>query len=147
MSVFVQSVEIAAPVETVFQFHEREDALPLLMPAFPPVQLIAKTPGIGIGTRVELRIVLVHWVALHTTYEQNKLFVDEQVKGPFARWVHRHEFENIGERTRLTDRVEYSLRGGPVLNALLGWTVRIMLGQMFAHRHATTKRLCETAEG
>ncbi len=145
MSAFVQSVEIEAPPETVFRFHEREDAFQLLTPAFPPVKLVSKTPGIGVGTRVELRIGLFRWVALHTAYEKNRLFVDEQIEGPFAQWVHRHEIEDLGDCTRLTDRIEYRLPGGPVLNALLGWAVKLGLRHMFTHRHAATKRLCETA--
>ena len=83
------------------------------------------------------------WLALHTAYEKNRLFVDEQIKGPFARWVHRHEFEAIGDQTRLTDRLEYALPGGPLINLLLGWAVRPGLHQMFAHRHKVTRRFCE----
>ena len=139
----MRSVEIDAPVETVFAFHEREDALPLLTPSFPPVRLISKTPGIGVATRVELRVLIFRWVALHTNYVKNRLFVDEQIEGPFAQWIHRHEFEDLGGRTRLTDRVEYALPGGSVINRLLGWTVEPGLHRMFDHRHAVTKRLCE----
>jgi len=140
---FVRSVEIDAPAETVFAFHEREDALPLLTPAFPPVKLISKTPGIDVGTRVELRVLGLRWVALHTEYEKHRFFVDEQIQGPFAKWVHRHEVEAIDGGARLTDRVEYELPGGAIVNALLGWTVKPGLHQMFRHRHAVTKRLCE----
>ena len=145
MPTFVRSVEIDAPVETVFAFHERADALPLLTPRFPPVRLISKTPGIGVGTRVELRVVVFRWVALHTAYSRNRLFVDEQVEGPFAQWVHRHEFEDLDGRTRLTDRVEYSLPGGRIVNRLLGWVAKPGLHRMFAHRHAVTKRMCEAS--
>lgn len=143
MPSFTKSVEIDAPVWTVFGFHERDDALPLLTPAFPPVRLISKTPGIAAGTRVVLRVGPVRWVALHTAYEKNRLFIDTQVEGPFAHWVHRHEFEDLGERTRLTDTVEFRLPGGRFLNALLGWAAQLGLKRMFTHRHAVTKRICE----
>lgn len=143
MASFTKSVEIDAPIRTVFGFHEREDALPLLTPPFPPVRLISKTPGIDAGTRVVLQVGPVRWVALHTAYEKNRLFVDTQVEGPFAHWEHRHEFEDLGERTRLTDTVEFRLPGGRILNVLFGWAARLGLRQMFAHRHAVTKRVCE----
>jgi ligand-binding SRPBCC domain-containing protein len=93
---------------------------------------------------VELRILFLPWVAMHTAYERDRLFVDQQVEGPFSRWVHRHEFEDLGSHTRLTDRIEYCLPGGALVNALLAWAVKPGLGRMFAHRHAVTKRLCET---
>ena len=147
MPSFTKSLEIDAPPRTVFGFHEREDALPLLTPAFPPVRLISKTPGIEAGTRVVLRVGPFRWVALHTAYERNRFFVDEQVEGPFARWVHRHEFEDLGERTRLTDTVDYQLPGGRILNALFGWAANVGLQRMFTHRHAVTKRICEAASG
>lgn len=143
MPAFVKSILIAAPVDRVFAFHERDDALTLLTPAFPPVRVVAKTGGIRTGARVELRVGIFRWVALHTAYQKNCLFIDEQIEGPFARWIHRHEFEAVGARTRLTDHVEYQLPGGASVNALFGWTVRLGLRNMFAHRHRVTRRYCE----
>ena len=143
MVTFVKSVLIAAPMEAVFRFHERDDALALLAPAFPPVRMISSTGGIKIGARVELRVGVFSWVALHTAYEKNRLFVDEQIRGPFAKWVHRHEFEAAGAGTRLTDRIAYELPGGSLVNILFGWTVKIGLHNMFAHRHRVTKEVCQ----
>jgi ligand-binding SRPBCC domain-containing protein len=140
---FVKSSLIDAPVSTVFAFHEREDALPLLSPAFPPVRVISRSGGIRAGARVVLTIGPITWVAQHTTFEQDALFVDEQVRGPFALWVHRHEFADEGGRCRLTDRLTFALPGGSVINALLGWAVLIGLRQMFSHRHAVTRAQCE----
>ncbi|MCU1235154.1 MAG: cyclase/dehydrase [Candidatus Solibacter sp.] len=144
----MKSVVIDAPVGEVFRFHERPDALALLSTAFPPMRKTGGTgDGIRTGTRVDLRIGGVKWIALHTAYEKDRLFVDEQIEGPFARWVHRHEFEAVGERTRLTDRVEYELPGGGVVNALFGWPVRLGLRNMFAHRHRVTRDMCEKRQG
>ena len=106
MAQFVKSIVIHAPVERVFGFHERDDALQLLTPKFPPARLISKTGGITTGSRVVLQVGPVKWVALHREYVHNKLFVDEQLSGPFKRWIHRHEFEDMGDWTRLTDRIE-----------------------------------------
>uniref|UniRef100_Q02AN6 Cyclase/dehydrase n=1 Tax=Solibacter usitatus (strain Ellin6076) TaxID=234267 RepID=Q02AN6_SOLUE len=143
MAVFVKSVLIDAPVDEVFRFHEREDALDLLSPGFPPVRKISATGGIKVGTRVELRVGLFRWVALHTAYEKDRLFVDEQIEGPFKKWVHRHEFERAGSGTRLTDRVEYELTGGALVKSLFGGAVAVGLRRMFAHRHRVTCEICE----
>jgi ligand-binding SRPBCC domain-containing protein len=140
---FARAIVIDAPVHVVFGFHERDDALPLLSPRFPPVRLISRTGGIEAGSRVELRVGVLRWVALHTAYEKDRLFVDEQVAGPFAQWVHRHEFEDLSGKTRLTDRVTYRMRGGPLVDAVSAWAVTLALRQMFRHRHAVTKRYCE----
>lgn len=140
---FVKSVLIDAPRDVVFGFHERDDALSLLSPPFPPLRVLSRSGGLKTGARVELRIGPVRWVALHTAYEKNRLFIDEQMEGPFASWVHRHEFEDLAGKTRLTDRVSYRLPGGAVVNALAGWTIALGLHQMFRHRHAVTKGVCE----
>jgi ligand-binding SRPBCC domain-containing protein len=143
MPTFFKSVIVHAPVETVFGFHEREDALRLLSPTFAPVRLVRKTGGIEMGSTVELKIGPFPWTSLHTAYEKNRLFADIQIKGPLAKWIHRHEFEVVGTATRLTDRVEYQLPGGVWINRLFGWIVQIALHQMFRQRHQTTRRYCE----
>ena len=130
-------------METVFGFHEREDALRLLSPAFPAVRVVRKQGGIETGSRVELRIGPLRWVALHTAFQKNRFFEDQQISGPFAKWIHRHEFEAVGGATLLTDRIEYRLPGGVWMNHLFGWAMQLGLQQMFRHRHRITKRYCE----
>jgi ligand-binding SRPBCC domain-containing protein len=140
---FVQSVIIEAPVVEVFRFHERPDALALLTPSFPPVRVIQRTGGIESGARVELRVGVFRWIAVHTAFVRNQYFQDEQVEGPFAKWVHRHEFEPVAAYTKLTDRIDYELPGGALVNRLFSWAVSLGLSNMFAHRHRVTKRVCE----
>ena len=135
---------VDAPLQKVFAFHEREDALELLTPAFPPVRVISRTGGIAVGARVELSVAGLKWVALHTHYEKNRLFVDEQKHGPFAQWTHRHEFRDLNGKTELTDHVTYQLPGGAFVNALFGWAVKPGLRQMFRHRHQVTRAYCES---
>jgi ligand-binding SRPBCC domain-containing protein len=144
--VFVRQLLVRAPVAQVFAFHEREDALPRLSPPFPPVRVVSREGGIRPGARVDLRIGPIRWLALHTAYEKNRLFVDEQIEGPFASWVHRHEFEAVDARTtRLTDHVTFTLPGGPIVNALFGRIVALSLVPMFRFRHQATKAACEVA--
>lgn len=148
MPEFVRSVVVRAPVTEVFAFHEREDALPRLSPPFPPVRVVRRTGGIRPGAEVDLRIGPVRWLARHTAYEKDRLFVDEQVTGPFAAWIHRHEFEPLGAgTTRLTDRVSFVLPGGALVNALFGRLVALSLVPMFRHRHQATRAACEPPGG
>lgn len=104
--------------------------------------MIARTgEGIEAGSRVELRVGLFRWIAQHMKYQKNRLFVDEQIQGPFAKRIHRHEFEAAGSKTPLTDRIDYELPGGSLVNLLFGWTVNLELRNMFAHRHRVTREL------
>lgn len=115
MLTFQYSSHIAAPVEEVFAFHERADALNLLSPPGDGTEIVSRTGGLEVGAIVELRVPFgpfkLRWLAHHIGYEKNRLFIDEQREGPFAAWVHAHLFEPEGEGTRLTDSIEYALPG------------------------------------
>ncbi|MGH2688228.1 MAG: SRPBCC family protein [Actinomycetota bacterium] len=49
-----------------------------------------------------------------TAFAYPAKFVDEQVRGPFARWRHEHRFEDLGGATRVTDVVDYEVPLGPL---------------------------------
>lgn len=53
---FTATVVIDAPVERVFAFHERDDALDLLLPKFPPSRVVRRVGGLQPGAIVELQI-------------------------------------------------------------------------------------------
>ena len=69
--------------------------------------------------------VEVSWAARHfgvtwkmtsriTELERPRRFVDEQIRGPFARFRHEHLFEEIDGGTRMTDNVEFAAPFGPL---------------------------------
>ena len=64
-------------------------------------------------------------------------------KWPFARWIHRHEFDEVGTQSRLTDRVDFELPGGPLVTGCFGWVVKIGLARMFDYRHRITRQYCQ----
>ncbi|MBL8221521.1 MAG: SRPBCC family protein [Bryobacterales bacterium] len=144
---FAASVWIDAPVERVWRFHEREDALELLSPQWAKPRVTARKGKLATGSRVEMLVPLgpfrVRWLALHVDHEEMHHFTDEQIRGPFRYWVHVHRFEAEGNGTRLTDAVEFRLPLSPVSDWVMGWVVKMQLGAMFRHRHGVTKRECE----
>ena len=67
----------------------------------------------------------IGWLARITEFVWNSHFCDEQIKGPFASWKHRHGIVSESRRdvagTLISDDVEYVLPLGPlgaVANAL-----------------------------
>jgi len=142
---FAHSSLIDAPINKVFAFHEREDVLQILSPPFPRIQILERMGGIQVGSRVTLQLqagpIKTRWVAQHTEFIQDRLFVDEQVSGPFRSWVHRHQFESVGKQTRLTDSVTFSMYGGKVLEAVAGRFVLSQLRKTFAYRHDATRKM------
>ena len=144
---FKYSSLINAPVETVWQFHERHDVLDLLTPPWQPVKVIRREGGLGVGAISEFRLSLagipVRWVATHVECETNRLFVDKQTEGPMKSWLHRHEFTAQHGQTRLTDAISYEIPGGWLAEFVLGWWVDARLTDMFRYRHQVTKEKCE----
>ena len=139
---FVHQTRFAASVEAVFAFHERDDILSLLLPPWQKGRVISRTGGLQVGARVEFRLwigpIPVTWIAVHTAYEHNRLFVDEQEKGPFAYWRHQHIFEPDGDGCILRDEIDYSVPLG--LDPLVGWLIERDLRRMFKFRHEVTAR-------
>jgi len=135
---FVYESRLPVPPQAVFAFHERPDILDLLSPPWPRVHVVSRTGGLRVGARVEFRIHLgpfyLTWVAVHTEYEHNRLFVDEQQKGPFRYWRHRHLFLPGGDGCLLRDEVTFDTF------AIASPLVRKQLHKMFHFRHAVTAR-------
>ncbi|MGH1396406.1 MAG: SRPBCC family protein [Trichormus sp.] len=145
---FQHSSVINAPVEVVWQFHERSDILQLLTPPWQPLQVVRREGGLTVGAITEFRLFLgvlpLTWLARHTEYEKNQYFTDVQISGPFDSWIHRHRFEPEGDKTKLTDDISYVMPGGDTVEFIGGWLVQAQLEAMFRYRHFVTKRECES---
>ena len=144
---FRYSSLINAPVNRVWEFHERPDILTLLTPPWQPVEVLRREGGLGVGAISEFRLWLgpipIDWLARHTECEPYQYFVDEQVKGLMQSWVHRHQFQGENGQTRLTDSINYELLTGTPLETILGLWVNSRLEEMFRYRHQVTKKECE----
>ena len=58
------------------------------------------------------------WVTRIGTVQRNRLFIDEQLRGPYKRWHHEHHFEERDGGVLMHDILEYELYG-PVLKDLI----------------------------
>ncbi|MBR8830934.1 MAG: hypothetical protein N5P05_000141 [Chroococcopsis gigantea SAG 12.99] len=143
---FTHSSIINAPVEKVWEFHERQDILQLLTPPWQPVQIIRREGGLEPGAVSEFRlwlgIIPLTWIARHTECETYKIFVDTQEEGPLKFWTHRHIFTHRDNKTLLTDDINYELPCGEWSEPLLEWWVNSRLRDMFLYRHEVTQKIC-----
>ena len=130
--------------EEAFAWHERAGAFERLAPPWERLDVLERSQGIRDGARTVLRVhvgpVATKWVAVHRDYIAARQFVDEQVEGPFAHWVHRHLFEPIGpDATRYTDRIEFAPPFGTLGAAAGMWLARPRAERMLAYRHETVR--------
>ena len=148
---YVKESRIAAPPSRVFAFHESRGALRRLTPPWESVELVEGGDSIRPGSRVVIRTRLgplrLRWVAEHTEYVPGRLFADRQVRGPFARWYHRHLFLDDGEGgTLLRDEVDYEPPLGWLGRRLAGAFLDNKLSRLFAFRHEATRRIVESGD-
>lgn len=147
---FNYSTLIDAPVSVVWAFHERSDILTILTPPWQPVRVIRREGGLDVGAETEFLLgwgfLSLRWLARHIEHERYELFTDRQVEGPFAKWVHWHQFDDEQGQTQLTDTIAFALPGGDAIEFLLGWLVLAQLDSLFRYRHAITQQYCERSK-
>jgi uncharacterized protein (TIGR01777 family) len=134
----------------LFEFHERDDAFPLLTPASANIEVASTASTLAPSDDVVRFAVkfgpLKFWFEnVHTVYQPFDLFVDEQRKGLFAEWRHEHRFREAAweqdPASMLTDEIVYAHPLLPFFNLF----VRHRLGGLFEYRHGVTVR--EVHEG
>ncbi len=150
--VYIKETEIPARVEDVFKWHEEPGAVERLTPPWERVEMVERAESLRIGTRVIFKVFMgpipQKWVAEHVEYDPPRLFVDRQIEGPFAFWLHRHRFEPTEwGTTRMIDEVEYQLPLG-ILGELFGGAfTKAKLKRMFDYRHKVVLEHFRKARG
>ncbi len=123
----------------IFPFYCDEKNLESLTPPFLKFHVQGKsTPEIKEGTLINYTLS-VHglpfkWQTRIESWQPNSRFVDTQLKGPYQRWYHVHDFIPLGGGTLIRDRVSYKLPLGLVGNTLAGWKVTGDVEKIFAFR-------------
>ena len=103
-------------------------------------QPIEMRAGARIDYRLRLYGIPVAWQTLISVWEPPFRFIDEQLRGPYRRWVHTHVFEEDGDETVMLDRVTYELPLHP-LGEIGAPVVRRQLNRIFDFRRRATMRL------
>ena len=139
VSIFEKESRVNVPVDALFQWHARQGAIERVTPPWAPVKLIRRSGGIETGARVRFRLAFLkipfEWEAEHVSYEENRLFMDRQVRGPFRHWTHTHLFAPDGEDAAwMKDRIEFQLPFD-VPGRRLHRLAEKELDRMFAYRH------------
>lgn len=138
---------VAAPRERVFAFFERAENLEAITPAFLRFRIVTRGPiemklGAIIDYRLRLRGVPIRWRTRIAEYDPPRRFVDEQIHGPYRRWVHEHRFEpGPDNSTIMHDLVHYQLPRVPMQGLIQRWLVAPDLARIFDFRAAEIDRV------
>jgi len=142
------SVELPQPLDKVFAFFADVSNLQRITP--PELNFSIVTPlslemkcGVTIDFMLSLMGVPFKWQTEISVWNPPNMFVDRQIKGPYAEWVHTHTFRDIGGgKTMMADDVIYALPSQP-LGELAHPLVRKQLERIFSYRQETIIKLLQ----
>jgi hypothetical protein len=137
---------IPKPRAEVFAFFSDAANLERITPSFLRFSITTPTPiALHPGTIIDYRLSLMGipfgWRTRIEVFEAELRFVDFQLKGPYRRWHHLHEFEEVAGGTKMTDRVEYELPFGPLGDLARALFVKRTLDSIFDYREKTIATL------
>ena len=123
-SAFETQQWLPLPAQDVFNFFSDAFNLELLTPPWIQFRVITPPPiemhqGTVIDYRLKLRGIPVRWQSQITVWEPPYRFVDEQLRGPYRKWVHRHTFIESNGGTLARDHVDYAVPGRVLVRKLL----------------------------
>ena len=144
--IFEAETLIDAPLAEVFSFFSDAGNLARLTPATLDFKIHTPMPlemreGALIDYTIRLHGIPMKWRTIIRRWAPGREFVDEQLRGPYRKWVHHHRFEAVGEnRTRMRDRVEYAIPFPPFGEIALPW-VRSEIRGIFEFRERTIREI------
>lgn len=141
--VFEAELELPVPLTSVFPFFADAANLERITPPELGFSILTPLPiAMGEGALIEYRIRLfglpLRWTTLITAWDPPHRFVDEQLSGPYALWVHTHSFVERGSSTVIYDHVRYRLPLSPLGDIALP-LVKRQIGRIFAYREKAVK--------
>lgn len=138
---------LPAPRKDVFPFFSEAKNLEELTPPLLQFKVLKmSTAQIESGTLIDYRLkihgVPINWRTEIIDWQPISKFTDTQLKGPYAKWHHTHEFFDMGSGTLMTDLVRYKLPLGLAGWAVGGAFVTKDVKQIFAYR----KKVCAAVD-
>lgn len=130
---------VARPRAEVFAFFSDASNLEDITPDFLRFRIVTPRPiAMGAGARIDYRLQLFGipfgWTTLIEAYAPPHRFVDVQLKGPYSRWHHTHEFVSVPDGTLVLDTVDYALPLGVLGDLAHAVFVHRSVERIFDHR-------------
>lgn len=136
---------LPGPPDEVFPFFADARNLEAITPPLLRFRIVTPEPiEMRVGTLIQYRLRLhgvpVSWLTSIQRWEPPGVFVDQQIRGPYALWHHTHTFVDDGAGgTLMTDTVRYALPLSPVSEIALP-LVRRDLATIFDFRRDEVAR-------
>jgi ligand-binding SRPBCC domain-containing protein len=136
------------PIKKVFDFYASVDNLNLITPPLLEFKILSDSKIIMkedaiIKYKLKLHKFPIKWVSRITKWSPPYQFIDTQIKGPYIKWSHLHEFKETVYGTRIYDYVDYIVPGGSLIHSLF---VKNDLLTIFNYRRDILKTIFDIKE-
>jgi uncharacterized protein (TIGR01777 family) len=81
------------------------------------------------------------WHSKIQEYKEGEYFIDDQISGPYTKWVHRHEFISTQRGTLIRDFIVYRIPLGFLGKLFAGFFIRKDLNRVFNYRIQSLEKL------
>lgn len=130
----------------LFSFFEDPGNLGVITPPWLKFRILTPLPilmqrGLEIDYRIHWMGIPLRWRTRITEYDPPSGFVDEQIRGPYKKWVHQHSFEQVGDTVVMRDQVKYALPFGIVGSFVHFVLIQRQLKEIFDYRQAAIERI------
>jgi ligand-binding SRPBCC domain-containing protein len=142
----VRETHISASREEVFDFFSDARNLNRITPAWLDFRILTPTPvPMELNSIIEYSLKLnglrFRWKTQITRWEPPQVFVDEQLHGPYSRWIHTHSFTETAYGTCMEDHVAYAVPGWLMEPLIHRAFVQPRLNKIFDYREQQFKHI------
>ncbi|MEO8086077.1 MAG: SRPBCC family protein [Bacteroidota bacterium] len=139
---FKASQTVHAPMDKVWDFFSSPANLKIITPPEMKFTIISEVSSEKIfpGQMIEYYVtpvwnMRVKWITKISDVRTNEFFSDEQLKGPYKCWEHKHFFKEIEGGIEMLDEVKYDIGYGMVGDKLLHSFIRRKIETIFSFRN------------
>lgn len=148
---FLSTIWIPVPIETAFAFFSKAENLDRITPGWLHFEIVTTLPiEMGAGTLLDYRLKLhgipVKWRTEIVEWNPPSHFVDLQLRGPYQKWVHTHNFFERDNGTVVEDIVNYAVPGFFLESLINKYLIEPDLNRIFEYRRMQLGKIFQRAK-
>jgi ligand-binding SRPBCC domain-containing protein len=143
---FLSSIWIPVPIQTAFSFFCKAENLNKLTPDWLHIEILTPLPiemrtGTLLDYRLKLHGIPVKWQTQIVQWNPPFQFVDLQLRGPYRKWVHTHNFVEKDNGTVVEDFVDYAVPGFFLEPLIHKYFIEPDLARIFEYRRVQLRTI------
>lgn len=137
---------VNSPLDNIFTFFSDGANLQKLTPSNMQFKVINQsTEVLEAGTLIDYKLkvhgIPMKWKTRINSFTKNESFVDDQLKGPYKKWLHKHSFTSVKGGTLICDNVAYKVPLGILGHVVAGWFIKMDINNIFNYRNKVIEEI------